>query len=138
MRLTVEDLYRMHPQWRRHVPLSRPTGATPEPIEDAWVELVSRLLGDGIVPHRLLNVWALTITHRYWAASIVARDFATDNPSDSRWERLAEDYWKRSQDEYERLGLQRDSDEDGVADSPDTLDPATPPLYLTSVPGWGR
>lgn len=131
--ITAEDLFRMHPQWRRQLPQSRASYA--EPIEDAWAELLGRLLGDQVLPNRVLNWWALAIVHKYWAAHIVCRDFATDNPGDSRWERNAEKYWARSQSELEHhLGLQKDNDEDGVADHPGVLESGEPQLFLTNLP----
>lgn len=135
--VSTEDLFRMHPTWRRQLPASRTSYN--EPIEDAWNELVGRLLGDGLLPQRALNWWSLGTVHKYWAASIVCRDFATDNPADSRWDRLAEAYWKRSQEELEqRTKVQRDSDEDGVADTPGQLDAVEPQLFLTDLPASGR
>jgi hypothetical protein len=140
--VTAEDLYRMHPQWRRQLPASRPAYAEPydSPIVQAWEELLGRLLGDQHLPNRTLNWWALAIVHRYWAAHIVCRDFATDAAADSRWGRLSDEYWKRSQSEYEHhLGLQVDADEDGVEDHPGRLEGAEPQLFLTSMPTtWWR
>jgi|GEM_PF-4019875 len=131
--LDTEALFRMHPQWRRQLPASRSSYA--EPIEDAWVEMIGRLLGDNLLPQRVLNWWALTVVHKYWAASMICRDFATDNPGDSRWERNAETYWKRSQDELEqRTRIQADANEDGVSDTPGELDAAEPQLFLTNLP----
>jgi hypothetical protein len=131
--VTVESLFRMHSSWRSQLPKSRANYN--EPIEDAWCELIGQLLGDGHLPHRVLNMHALAIVHRYWAAHLVCRDFASDVPSDTKWSKLADDYWKRAQDQYEHhLGLQLDQDEDGVAEEPGVLDQAEPPLYLTDVP----
>lgn len=131
--VTPETLFRMHASWRTQLPKSRANYN--EPIEDAWSELVGRLLGDGHVPNRVLNTHAIAIVHKYWAAHLVCRDFLSDVPTDTRWSKLADDYWKRAQDEYEHhLGLQADQDEDGVAETPGVLDPAEPQLFLTDVP----
>lgn len=131
--VTAESLFRMHPTWRRLLPAARTS--YDEPITQAWDEMIGRLLGDGHLPNRILNWFALGIVHRYWAAHIVCRDFQTDQPGDSRWARLSDEYWKRSQDEYEHhLGLQADSTETGVADTPGALDPAEPQLFLTDLP----
>lgn len=113
----VESLIRLHPQWARQLRSSRAAGRTGDPIALAWDELIARLLGDEILPQRVLNWHALSVVHQYWAASIVCRDFASDIQDASRWERLGELYWERSQAEYERLTrLSVDDDEDGVAD----------------------
>jgi hypothetical protein len=133
MLVTPETLFRMHGQWRNQLPKSRANYN--EPIEDAWGELVGRLLGDGHLPSRILNNHALAVVHKYWSAHLVCRDFATDVPSDTKWSGLADKYWERSQDEYENhLGLQADQDEDGVAEQPGVLESAEPPLYATDVP----
>ena len=120
----LESLYKMHPQWRDQIRRSRRAGASSEPIQLAWSELIQRLLGDGHVPHRILNWWSLSIVHRYLAAHIVCLDFATDSPDASRWERRAEDYLKRAWDEYDlRVKVRLDQNEDGVADVAGALTP---------------
>lgn len=136
--VTVEDLYRIHAPWRAQIPQVYPGGAVDQPIEVAWEELLSRLLGDGHLPHRRLNWWAVSVVHKYWAAHLVCRDFMTDQAGDSRWERLADAYWKRVEDEYaHRLASQADGNEDGVADAPGMLEVGEPQLFLTALPsGW--
>lgn len=140
MVVTPETLFRMHSSWRRTLPKSR--ADYHEPIREAWDELVGRMLGDGHLPHRVLNWHAVAVVHKYWAAHIVARDFATDAAGDSKWERLADSYWERAEHEYEHhLGLQKDNDEDGVPDHGAALQKGEPELFLTNVPaidpGWG-
>ena len=123
----VESLIRLHPQWARQLRSSRAAGRTGDPIALAWDELIARLLGDEILPQRVLNWHALSVVHQYWAASLVCRDFGTDVPEQSRWERLGKLYWDRSQSEYERIAkLAVDDDEDGIADRT-RVDPATSP-----------
>lgn len=134
----LEQLYRMHPQWRAWIPRAQPAGSVGAYLELAWEELLARLLGDGVLPHRTLNWWALSVVHRYWAASLTARDFATDNPTESRFADLADRYWERCQDELDHhVGLQKDSDEDGVADNPGVLESNEPQLFLTDLPATG-
>lgn len=132
--LGLEDLYRMHPEWRRQLPQAYSSDPS-IPVDDAWVELIQRLLGDGHIPGKILNWFAFATVHKYWAAHLICRAWQTDAPNDSRWSRLADAYWKRATEEYEqRLKLQTDSDEDGVADTPNQLDAAEPQLFLTEVP----
>jgi hypothetical protein len=141
--LTTEELFRMHPQWRKQLQSARTSTTYGEPVEDAWNEMIRRLLGDNLLPQRTLNWWTLATVHKYWAASLVARDFCADNPNDNRWAAFADAYWKRSQEEYESYTkIQADADEDGIAENPGQLESVEPQLYLTNVPatwyppGW--
>jgi hypothetical protein len=114
----LEQLYKMHAQWRTWVPRSQPAHTPESALQLAWEEMIARCLGDNLLPNRVLNWWAFAVVHRYWAASFIASDFAADVADASRWERLADRYWDRSQSEYERmLRVTLDADEDGVADT---------------------
>lgn len=142
MLIGVGNLYELHSEWRRQIPKSTTTPA--EKVIVAWQELLGRLLGDGHLPHKVLNWWALSVVHKYWAASLVCRGWQTDNPGDSRWAKLADEYWKRSQTDYEQhFSLQADTNDDGVADTPGKLDAGQPQTFLTNMPysdpfGGGR
>lgn len=134
--VTLEHLYRMHSVWRRQIPRAYPSGNANDPLDDAWEDLLARLLGDGHLPHRLLNWWRLSKVHKLLAAARVCRNFQTDAPGDSRWGELGTEYEAAAWSDYDQhVGLQSDSNEDGVADTPGKLDSAEPPLYLTSIPG---
>ncbi len=133
-RLALQDLYDLHSSWPQQVSRARSEPGTY--IETAWVEMVRRMLGQGLVPSRTLNWWAFATVHKYWTAALICRDFHADT-FDNVWGKLADDYWKRSQDEYKEAGAQLDSDEDGVADEPGKLDTVEPQLFLTSLPARG-
>lgn len=122
MHCTLDDLVALHPQWADQLQTARAAGRVADVIDVAWQELVSRLMGDGHLPGRILNWWTVAVVHKYWASTLVCRDFAADTPGDSRWAILADSYWSRAQEEYEqRLAIRRDDDEDGVADNPTQL-----------------
>lgn len=126
---TVEDLYRLHNAWRRQLPQARPD--VDEPIDVAWETLVRRLLSDGHIPSHILNWWRLSSIHTLLAAAVVCRDFATDAVGDSRMETLGTEYEARAWDDYNAyLGLQKDSNEDGIADKAGTLQRARPTYWL--------
>ena len=130
--LVQDDLYRMHSDWSRLLPPGRTS--YDEPIQAAWEELLQRMLGQEIIPHQVLNWWAVTVVHKYWAASIICRDFSTGETRDGRWGQLSKAYEQRANEEYDRLFLKKDNDEDGVADSSTTQQAAEPELFLTSIP----
>lgn len=133
MYINVGHLYAMHSEWRRQLPQS--TTSPAEKLVTAWEELLGRLMGDGHLPSKILNWWALSTIHKYWAASLVCRGFQTDAPNDSRWSRLADEYWKRCQSDYDHhFKIQADTNDDGVADTPGKLDAAEPQLFLTALP----
>lgn len=135
--VTLDDLTALHPQWTAQLQRARST-RTHEVIEVAWQELVSRLLGDGHLPNRVLNWWALVPAHKYWAAALVCRDFAADVSGDSRWAVLGDSYWARAQEEYEqRLQLRQDEDEDGIDDTPGQTVAAAPGPSVALWP-WGH
>jgi hypothetical protein len=134
--LDIDKLVGMHEEWKR-VKESR-IDFFRRKIETAWEEMIRRLLGDGHLPSRILNWWTLGTVHRYWAATLVCDDWATDVAEATRWERRRDDYLKRYTELYEHhTALQLDRDEDGVADTPGQKEAAEPPLYLTDVPASG-
>lgn len=136
--VTLDDLTALHPQWRRQLETARGAARMHEVVDIAWQELVSRLMGDGHLPNRVLNWWALAVVHKYWAATLVCRDFAADSPGDSRWAVLGDSYWQRAQEEYEqRLKLRQDEDEDGVDDTPGQTVDANPGPSPAIWP-WGH
>jgi hypothetical protein len=133
--VTDEDLYALHSQWRSFLPPNRTSYA--EPLDEAWNQLVGRLLGDEVLPNRVLNTWRLRTVHLYMAAHLICLDFATGEARDGKWMRLAETYEKKVETLYNALTVKRDDDEDGVADG-DGSAAAEPELWLGAVPwrGW--
>ena len=132
----LEQLYKLHVQWRGWVPKAQRGGDVGVYLETAWEEMLHRLLGDDVLPQRVLNWWAFSTVHKYWAASLTSRDFATDAPDATKWERLADTYEKKAEALYtHHTRVRADRNEDGVADSPGVLEETEPELFLTNVPG---
>lgn len=137
-RVNEQNLYKHHSEWERFLPPGR--ASWDEVIDEAWEEMLRRLLGDLIIPHKLLNSWALVTCHTYWALHLAAVDFSTTETGRGKWSSLATRYEKRYEKEYDRLALKIDEDDDGLAEDPEALTSAVPELFLTAVPdiSWGR
>lgn len=129
--ITVDALYQHHPELRRFLPQSHPTGQAGTPVDLAWEELLTRMLGDGVLPNHVLNWWSVGVIHKYWALSLACAA-QTDN---SELTRKSDPYMKRADSEYTtRLRLALDSNGDGVADNPGKLSSPEPMVVLQELP----
>jgi hypothetical protein len=131
-----EDLFRLHAQWREFAPPNR--GSWAAVIDEAFDQIVSDLVGDGILPHQVLNTWRLRKAVLYLAAHLVANDLATSEERGGKWTKLAADYQKAAELAYGKLAVKVDADQDGVADDGESQQVVEPELFLTHVPRWGR
>lgn len=133
--ITVDALYQHHPELRRFLPQSHPTGSAGTPVDLAWEELLTRMLGDGTLPNHVLNWWSVSVIHKYWALSLACR-MQTGNPQLTS---LADGYLKRAETEYTtRLRVALDSNGDGVADDPGKLSSPEPMVVLQELPEMGN
>lgn len=132
--VTDEDLYLRHAQWRSFLPPNRTSWAGV--IGEAFDELVGDLVGDQILPHRVLNPWRFRKATLYRALAIGAADLATGEAQGGKWAKEAERYAKAAELAYEKLTVKPDADEDGIADQGETEQAAEPELFLTHIPRW--
>jgi hypothetical protein len=131
-----EDLYALHPEWRRIKAEGQTSHA--DARDEAWNQLVTALLTDGVLPNQVLNAWALRSAHLYLTLHLRCLGFGANEAGRGKWTELADRYEKKFEKAYAKIALRKDGDEDGVADDPSKLTPAEPELFLTDVPAWSR
>lgn len=128
MSITQDDLYAIHSNFKSWIPANQTTWQ-PQ-LEQGWVELVTLLISDRLVPGRLLNQWVLNRAHLYRTAAIACRDFSESVPN---YLELAQDYERKAEEWYSKVALRNDHDDDGVTDTSDLV-MADPQTFLTDFP----
>lgn len=105
-------------------------------IDTAWIDIVNRMMADGVLPHTLVDVNQLEGHIKYAALANAFRAFAIGNPQNESWYRAAGDYDRRAEVAYNTLARSRvDNDQDGQPDSSDRVS-ASPVLHLRGGNGW--
>ena len=117
--------------------LMRGTTRTLQPfIDTAWIDMVNRMMADGVLPSTLVDVNNLEAHLKYASLANAFNAFALGNPQNESWYRAARDYERKAEIAYTALARSRvDNDQDGTADSTDRL-PASPLIRLRGGPGW--
>jgi len=111
-------------------------------IDEAWDMIQRRLLAAGRRPYLVLSDFALFDVHRQLAVGLLFLD-AASSVGDGRWSEMAEQSLERYEQEWARLSLTYDMDEDGVAASDEQGISGPTAVYLGG-PGrsarwqWGR
>lgn len=83
-------------------------------LDEAWVEIVQRLISQGSFPHRVLNPSALRPVHMYLALSLIFEDAA--NRLQAAFQERADQYREQYRAAFDSLTLVYDIDDDGAAD----------------------
>ena len=117
--------------------LMRGNTSTLQPfIDTAWVDMVNRMMADGVLPHTLVDVNQLEAHLKYASLANAFRAFALGNPQNESWYRAAGDYERRAEAAYNNLARSRvDNDQNGIADSNDR-ESVSPILHLRGGNGW--
>ena len=84
-------------------------------LDQAWDMLQRRLLAVGRRPYLGLSDFALFDSHRHLAAYLLFKD-AASSVGDGRWSEMAEHHLDRYEQEWSRLSLTYDMDEDGLVE----------------------
>lgn len=111
-------------------------------IDEAWDVLQRRLLAAGRRPYLVISDFALFDVHRHLAAYLLFND-AASSVGDGRWSEIAEHHLDRYEQEWARLSLTYDMDEDGIVAS-DEQGIAGPTAVYLGGPGraarwqWGH
>ena len=102
-------------------------------LDESWNMLQRRLLAAGRRPYLIISDFALFDVHRHLAAYLLFND-AASSVGDGRWAEMAEHHLERYEQEWARLSLTYDMDEDGlVAD--DEQGTAGPSAVYLGGPG---
>jgi hypothetical protein len=107
-------------------------------IDEAWRQIIGRLVGRGRRPYLILDPWSLREIHLETTLSIIFRDFAS-SIGEGRYLDLAESHKKTAASAWRQLTFQYDSDHDGKADGRGRRTAAEPVIYLSNAPRgrWG-
>ena len=99
--------------------------------EEAWDQIVGRLLGLGNLPQLITNSWVFRTSHLWLTLSLIAIDFATEESGLGKWTKSIERYEKKYQAAWDAIQLEYDTDEDGAADQRKS---GIPVYFLTGLP----
>jgi len=135
---------------QRHFDLAklRPSGRAswqPE-IDEAWIEIVARLISQGQMPYLTMNPWAFREAHMFMALAIIFREISTHaagagSSGGGKYAGLATYYAEAAGAAWSRMNLIYDTSQEGMAGSADAAQ-ATPVVMLTTGArgsgGWRR
>jgi hypothetical protein len=126
--VTDSDLVRRVPALDPTSPrrIAGPDGYQPF-LDEAWVEIVQRLISQGSFPHRVLNPSALRPVHMYLTLSLIFEDAA--NRLQAAFQERADYYREQYRAAFDALTLVYDTDDDGAADQRSR--PAASTIWLT-------
>lgn len=131
--LTDQDLIRLHSDFALLMPSTMDSYGSYR--DEAWDQILGRLIGLGNLPQLITNSWAFRTPHLWLTLHLICTDFSTEEAGTGKWTKLSEKYFERYTDEWDQLQLRYDTDEDGVADT----DISPTPVYLLQAPpqSWG-
>lgn len=105
-------------------------------IDNAWVDMVNRMMADGLLPSTIVDVNQLEAHLKYASLANAFRAFSITNPQNASWLANAKDYEGKAERAYNSLARTRlDVDQDGVADSTDRTS-VSPVVGLRGGDGW--
>jgi len=129
--VTAQDLLRLHSDLSQIDEESEYLNQ----IDEAWCQIISRLIGSGSYPQLVTNSYAFRSAHLYLALSLVAVNLSTTETGNTgHWTSLVKKYEDRYDLEWSRITLEYDTNSDG---SPDTTQAAVP-VFFTSGPAQRR
>ena len=107
-------------------------------IDEAWRQVLGRLISKGRFPYLIVDPWALREIHLETTLGLIFRDFAS-SIGEGRWLALAENHKKEASFAWQALTFQYDEDHDGQPDGGERRKSAHPVVYLSNAPRtrWG-
>ena len=108
------------------------------PIDEAWRQIIGRLVGRGRFPYLILDAWSLREIHLETTLSLIFRDFAS-SIGEGRYLDLAESHKKTAASAWRSLSFDYDKDHDGKSDGQGKRTSYEPVIYLSNAPRgrWG-
>ena len=106
-------------------------------IDEAWRQVLGRLIAAGRFPYLILDPWSLREIHLETTLALIFRDFAS-SLGQGQYLELAESHKKEASFAWKTLTFQYDEDHDGKPDSKRRR-AAEPVIYLSNAPRtrWG-
>jgi len=108
-------------------------------IDEAWRQIIGRLVGRGRFPYLILDPWSLREIHMETALALIFRDFAS-SVGEGRYLDLAESHKKTAASAWRGLTFKYDKDHDGRPDGQGKRTASEPVVYLSNAPRgrWGN
>ena len=104
-------------------------------IDEAWGQLMARMVRHGRLPYCVRTPDALRECHLHLTLAITFQGFGLGAEGE-HWRVLAKQHREEYERSYQQLTLQLDNDQDRLVDNPNLRDPATVPTFL--APAYGR
>lgn len=125
--ITDADLLRAHPDFTRRKPPTE--GSYQDYLDEAWLQIESRLINTGKRPWLIMDPSALRMVHLYCTLALVFRDFATGGSASAEWEMMLR-YEALYQSEWDRLTFPVREPTTGQDIDPGKRKSGTPTLWL--------
>ena len=110
---TTADIERRYTKLRHKYPDGRDSWQ--HVIDEAWEQIVGRLISDGKQPSRIITPWSLKAPHAELALCLAWRETSVYNPG-GRFDELAQAHCDRFEELWAALVFEYDTDDDGDAD----------------------
>jgi hypothetical protein len=101
-------------------------------IDEAWRQVLGRLIARGRFPYLILDPWSLREIHLETTLALIFRDFAS-SLGQGQYLELAESHKKEASFAWQTLTFQYDEDHDGKPDG-ERRKAAEPVIYLSNAP----
>jgi hypothetical protein len=134
MALTQDDLYARHPELRDQIPPGQTTWL-PQ-IHQAFREITQRIADQGRRYWLIVSAGSPYVPHLYLTLAQIFRLLSTT--AEARWTRLADQYQRMFDAEWDKLRFEYDADDDRQSDGQES---AQAVVYLSAGPRpgiWGR
>jgi hypothetical protein len=131
-----DDLYDLHDDLRELLPSTRTSWEFKR--QEAWNQIIGRLIRKGNLPNLIMQPWALRDHHLFLTLHLIATDLMTTESGEGKWAKLASgeesSYDKKADNAWKELQFTYDEDEDGNASRQQRA--AEPQFFMTDVPEW--
>ena len=111
--VTVADIEVRYTELRRLLPQNRDSWA--HVVDEAWQQIVGRLVSEGKQPGRIISPWSLRESHVELALCLAFREVSIYNPN-GQYQALADHHCERFDMAWAGLKFEYDIDDDGDAD----------------------
>jgi len=107
-----------------------------EKLDEAWLQIMGRLIGAGNLPYLIMDPYALREVHVDLTLSIIFKEFHSST-GDSRWMESAQHHRVNYEKGWARLNFRYDTDHDGSISS-EQRQSAAASLWLTDTSAADR
>jgi len=106
-------------------------------IDEAWGQLMARLIRQGRLPYAIRTPDALREAHLHLTLALIFQGFALSTAGD-QWDKKAKDERAAYEKAYQEITVQLDSDHDKLVDNPTRRDQGPTPTMFAPAAGYNR